>query len=75
VARAASLAMLVVRHLLQPFLDAPLPTSIRESMTNYRIRTRHDEGRPEMPGLRICRKIGLERDSGWLTVRSAAVIV
>ena len=36
--RAASLATLVLRHLLQPFLDAPLPAHIKESVTNFNIR-------------------------------------
>ncbi len=36
--RAASYAMLVVRHLLQPFLDRPIPTHIKEALTNYSIR-------------------------------------
>ena len=72
--RAASLAMLVVRHLLQPFLDTPLPTSIRESVTNYKIRTRHDEGRPECSVCGSAGRWGLG-DSGWLTIRSAAVTV
>lgn len=36
--RAASYAMLVVRHLLQPFLDRPLPTHIKESITNFSVR-------------------------------------
>lgn len=36
--RAASYAILVARHLLQPFLDTPLPTHIKESLTNYSSR-------------------------------------
>lgn len=36
--RAASLAALVLRHLLQPFMDSPLPTHIKEALTNYNIR-------------------------------------
>jgi molybdopterin/thiamine biosynthesis adenylyltransferase len=36
--RAASYGMLVLRHLLQPFLDTPLPTHIKEALTNYGIR-------------------------------------
>jgi hypothetical protein len=38
--RAASWAMLLLRHLLQPFLVCPLPHSIRESVTNFSTRTR-----------------------------------
>jgi hypothetical protein len=36
--RSASYAMLVMRHLLQPFLDTPLPTHIKEGLTNYSIK-------------------------------------
>ncbi len=36
--RAASYAMLVLRHLLQPFLDTPLPSHIKEGLTNYSIK-------------------------------------
>ena len=36
--RAASYGVLVLRHLLQPFLDTPLPTHIKEALTNYSIR-------------------------------------
>jgi molybdopterin-synthase adenylyltransferase len=32
--RAASTAMLIIRHLLQPFLATPLPHSIKETVTN-----------------------------------------
>lgn len=33
--RAASYGMLVLRHLLQPFMDIPIPTHIKESLTNF----------------------------------------
>ena len=36
--RAASYGMLVARHILQPFLDIPLPTHIKEGLTNYSIK-------------------------------------
>jgi len=36
--RAASYAVLVARHLLQPFLSQPLSTHIKESLTNYSVR-------------------------------------
>lgn len=45
--RSASYGMLVLRHLLQPFLDTPLPTHIKEGLTNYnikRIQRTADEG-------------------------------
>jgi len=47
--RAASFAMLVVRHLLQPFLDTPVPTHIKESLTNYSIRRINHVSRPDCP--------------------------
>lgn len=37
--RAASSAVLVLRHLVQPFLDTPLPTHIKEALTNFSIRS------------------------------------
>ena len=33
--RAAAAAMLIIRHLFQPFLDTPLPHTLRESVTNF----------------------------------------
>jgi molybdopterin/thiamine biosynthesis adenylyltransferase len=36
--RAASYGMLMLRHLLQPFLDTPIPTHIKEGLTNYSIK-------------------------------------
>lgn len=33
--RAASAAMLIIRHLFQPFLGTPLPHTLRESITNF----------------------------------------
>lgn len=36
--RAASMAMLLTRHLLQPFLDRPLPTHVKETVTNFRCK-------------------------------------
>jgi hypothetical protein len=44
--RAASLAMLVIRHLLQPFLAAPLPHSIRETVTCFSTKALHYARRP-----------------------------
>ncbi len=40
--RAASYAMLLMRHLLQPFLATPLPTSVRESLTSFAIKPRFE---------------------------------
>jgi molybdopterin/thiamine biosynthesis adenylyltransferase len=45
--RAASLAMLLLRHLLQPFMATPLPASIRESLTNFAIKSRHEICNPD----------------------------
>lgn len=36
--RAASLAMFLLRHLLQPFLATPLPHTLKEAITNFNIR-------------------------------------
>lgn len=36
--RASSLAALVLRHLLQPFMETPLPVHIKESVANFSIR-------------------------------------
>ena len=41
--RAASYAMLLLRHLLQPFMATPLPTSIREGLTNFAIKPRFEK--------------------------------
>jgi len=43
--RAASMAMLVVRHLLQTYMLNPLPHTIKEALTNFAMRTlRHNPG-------------------------------
>jgi molybdopterin/thiamine biosynthesis adenylyltransferase len=47
--RGASYGMLLLRHLLQPFLDTPVPTHIKESLTNYSIKAVRREGQPECP--------------------------
>jgi hypothetical protein len=49
--RASSYAMLVVRHLLQPFLDRPVPTHIMESLTNFSIRRVR---RDRVPDCAVC---------------------
>lgn len=36
--RAASFAMLIVRHLLQPYMLSPLPHTIKEAVTNFSMR-------------------------------------
>jgi len=47
--RAASYGMLVLRHLLQPFLDTPLPTHIKESLTNYAVKAIRCAPEPDCP--------------------------
>jgi len=66
--KAAAWAMLLLRHLLQPFLDSPLPHSIRESITNFSTRTRFYTPSPACP---ICGDTsrGGAGDSYPLTVR------
>jgi ThiF family len=51
--RAASYAMLVVRHLLQPFLDLPLPTHIKECLTNYSTKPVNHQTKTDCP---VCGK-------------------
>lgn len=64
--RAASYAMLITRHLLQPFLDTPLPTHIKETLTNFSIKAIRIE---QMSDCLICSnkaRLGIG-DAGWLT--------
>ena len=49
--RAASSAMLLMRHLLQPFMATPLPTSIHESLTSFATKKRFES---PQPGCLIC---------------------
>jgi hypothetical protein len=57
--RAASYGMLVLRHLLQSFLDTPLPTHIKETLTNYSIKALCREPQPDCP---VC---GVKERTGW----------
>lgn len=65
--RAASYGVLVLRHLLQPFLDVPLPTHIKESVTNFSIKR---ITKPLIENCPICGNLGrqAEGDSRPLTV-------
>lgn len=45
--RAASTAMLLLRHLLQPFMATPLPTSIRESLITSSVKRRFESPQPD----------------------------
>lgn len=47
--RAASYSTLMLRHLLQPFLDTPVPTHIKEGLTNYSIKRVRFDRRPDCP--------------------------
>jgi molybdopterin/thiamine biosynthesis adenylyltransferase len=40
--RAASTSMLLLRHLLQPYMATPIPTSFRESLTTFAIKRRFE---------------------------------
>lgn len=51
--RAASLGILVLRHLLQPFLWRPLPSSITENLVTYTMRP-IKEGRAATPDCPVC---------------------
>jgi hypothetical protein len=69
--RAASYGSLVLRHVLQPFLNEPLPTHIKESLTNYNTRAVQFESRSDCP---ICggrRREGIG-DSVCLSTRDAS---
>jgi molybdopterin/thiamine biosynthesis adenylyltransferase len=70
--RAASYAMLVVRHLLQSFLDTPLPTHIKESLTNYSIRRINHTSRPDCPVCRSAVRLGFA-DARRLTTVSSKI--
>lgn len=45
--RAASYSMLILRHLLQPFMATPLPTSVRESLTHFAIKALQEESKAD----------------------------
>ena len=45
--RAASAAMLIIRHLVQPFLDTSLPHTLRESITNFASKRLRFESSPD----------------------------
>jgi molybdopterin/thiamine biosynthesis adenylyltransferase len=49
--RAASMAMLWIRHLLQPFLKAPLPHALKETVTNFATKEVYYTRNPEC---RVC---------------------
>lgn len=71
--RAASYAMLIVRHLLQPFLDAPLPTHIKESLTNYNIRRVNLGSRPECSVCGTSMRLGFGDAHRLTTIRGNLV--
>ncbi len=70
--RAASTAMLWIRHLLQPFLTTPLPHAVKETVTNFKT---NQVNYARNPNCRLCgdpRRFG----SGGrfrLTTRSADI--
>jgi len=49
--RTASIAMLWIRHLLQPFLKTPLPHALKESVTNFATKEMYYTRNPEC---RVC---------------------
>lgn len=69
--RAASFGVLVLRHLLQPFLDTPLPTHIKESLTNYSIKALHRQSQPDCPVCGVIERIGCG-DARQLTTRQSS---
>lgn len=69
--RAASYGVLVLRHLLQPFLEEPLPTHFKEALTTFSSR------KLEVIGSKDCPICGLDgrhgvADRRLLTVRSTS---
>jgi molybdopterin/thiamine biosynthesis adenylyltransferase len=56
--RAASYAMLLLRHLLQPYMATPLPTSIRESITSYSIKPRFENAKPDCLVCALTERLG-----------------
>jgi hypothetical protein len=66
--RAASYGMLVLRHLLQPFLDTPLPTHIKESLTNYSMKALRRASKLDCPVCGDAIRLGVG-DARRLTTR------
>jgi hypothetical protein len=69
--RAASMAMLIIRHLLRPFLATPLAHSYRETVTSFRVRPLVFE---PVDGCSVCdRAIAGKGNVSTLTTRTVAV--
>lgn len=67
--RAASMAMLVVRHFLQTYMLTPLPHTIKEALTNFAMRTLYHNPSTACP---ICGSARLGVGDGMsLTTRRA----
>lgn len=56
--RAASMAMLWIRHLLQPFLAEPMPHSLRESVTNFTTKAIEFQQREGCPVCGVPERLG-----------------
>jgi molybdopterin-synthase adenylyltransferase len=67
--RAVSYAMLLIRHLLQPFLDVPIPTHIKESLTNYSTRRVNHQVKPDCPICGMNIRIGVGDALRLTTIR------
>jgi len=67
--RAASYSVLVLRHLLQSFLDSPLPTHIKETLTNFSMRGIRSNGNADCAICGVNSRVG-RGDSIRLTTRS-----
>jgi molybdopterin-synthase adenylyltransferase len=68
--RSASIAMLWIRHLLQPFLATPLPHALKEAVTNFKTKQVNYARNPEC---RVCGPLRLGSGSRFrLTTRPAA---
>ncbi|MGB7202171.1 MAG: ThiF family adenylyltransferase [Pyrinomonadaceae bacterium] len=69
---AVGYGMLVLRHLLQPFLDRPIPTHIKGAVTNYSMRPVDVSAKPDCI---ICGEHGRKAmgDGYGLTVRTVTI--
>jgi hypothetical protein len=70
--RASSYAVMLLRHLLQPFMDSPLPTHVKESLTNFSVRR---VNKSPLESCNVCGTSGrfAVGDSRSLTVRRSAL--
>jgi molybdopterin-synthase adenylyltransferase len=71
--RAASVAMLVIRHFLQPYLLTPLPHTIKEAVTNFSMRTIQHKSCTDCAICATAERIGIG-NGARLTTRTASAV-